>query len=712
MPKIKYIEQPDEKDCGPTCLAMISKYFGKNVSVPQLREYSKTDFQGTNILGLIEAGNHIGLNIEAYELDNIQEMSNHNLPVICHIINESGFEHYVILEKIKNDYVYIVDPAKGKQKLKNSIFYNQWTKIVLFVETSQTFNTKPLVSSVKNFYLNIFKNNQQFIWALILISILINVISILGSFYFQFLVDTIIPSNIIYNLNIISFGILMLYLVSLLSSFIRYQLTLNMGMRISKKLMLDYYEHVLNLPIGFFATRKEGEILSRLRDTDYVRDAFSSVTVSITIDALMVVFGSIILYIQNKYLFLIVVFLIPMYILLAYFFKKPFETYNKEEMEKNADLSSSFIEGIKGIDAIKSYTSEKKYFHKTLHTFDEFLDKVYKLGSYTNIQVSLKEFLKLFTSLVILWFGSSQVMLNKLNLGELLTFNALVVFYFGSIDRLIDTQPVIQSALVSTRRIIDILDLQVEKKSPNSDFLFQNQITFSQVSFQYGFRKEILKDINMKIPKGTSIGIVGESGSGKSTVAKLLLKYYSVNLGDILIDNKNIDDISYKALRKNIGYVPQEPFIFYGTVEENLKLGRDSSISDEDIISACKIAEAHEFITELPQGYETMLESGGNNLSGGQIQRLAIARAILKKPNILLFDEPTSALDSYTENKIIKNLDSLPYTKIIISHKLRLTQSCNNIIVMKDGEIIESGKHNELIKRKSYYYTLWDNQKI
>ncbi|MCI2921924.1 peptidase domain-containing ABC transporter [Staphylococcus hominis] len=712
MAKINYIEQPDEKDCGPTCLAMMSRYFGKKVSIAQLREYSGTDLYGTNILGMVKAGEKIGLELEGFEVEEIEEIPSNCFPAIFHIINDSGFDHFIIITKFLKNKAHIIDPAKGKYVLSKTELLDMWTKVILTVKPNEDFTKNSEELSIKKFYKEIFKKNTSFIFLIFIASILINGINILGAFYFQILIDIIIPSNIIHNLHIFSTGIAILYIISLVSSFLRYQLTLNMGIKISRQLMLNYYNHILRLPHRFFSTRKEGEILSRLSDTDHIREAVSSVTVSILIDSIMVIVGTIILFLQSPYLFFAIIWVIPIYIFLVLFFKKPFEKYNRQEMEANANLSSSFIEGIKGIDVIKSYTSENTYFKKTLSYFDIFLQKAYKLGTYTNIQLSLKEFMSLFTVLIVLWLGSYQVMEDKLSLGELLTFNALIVFYFNSIDKLLETQPTIQSAIVSTKRVLDILGLSKENNNKTLNFHFNKNIKFSNVSFRYGYRKKVLENLNFKINIGESIGIVGESGSGKSTIAKLLLDYYSIESGKITVDDQNLKNISSTSIRENISYVPQDNYIFFGTIIDNLTLGAPLDFSFDDIVKACKIAEAHDFIIHFPQGYNTMLESGGQNLSGGQIQRIAIARAILKNTKLIILDEATSALDSITESKILKNLKTINSTKIIISHKLRLTQNCNHIITMHNGKIIENGTHTSLLDNKSVYYNLWKNQKI
>lgn len=708
---MKYIEQPDEKDCGPTCLAMISQHYGKKLSVSKLREYCETDIHGTNVLGLIEGGSRIGFAIEGYELENINEIKNINLPCIVHIINEKGFEHYVVVTKLTKHHINYLDPAKGKIKMEKTKFKKQWTNILLSIEKNDSFNKNSERPSTISFFKEIFKENKSYVGFIFLSSIVVNIITIIGAFYFKILVDKIIPSTFLSNLHNLSIGILILYFTYLICSFFRYQLVLHMGLKINKTLMLDYYDHILNLPKKFFETRKDGEILSRFRDTDYIRSAFSSVTVTLLVDIFMIFIGFILLYNQSHTLFLIILIIVPFYLLTILSFKPSFEKYNREEMECNSELSSKFIEGIHGIDTIKSFNAEKFYSHKIKGYFNDFISKVYKLGLFSNIQASIKDFMHLITTLIILWVGSTKVINGEITLGELLTFNALAIYFFGPIERLVEAQNTLQSAIVATRRVIEILDLKKEEKSNyNYSKLNINNICFSKVSFRYGYRDNILSKINLNIEENQTLALVGESGSGKSTIAKLLLKYYLPTEGKILINNIDSQKINTSTLRNKIGYVSQNSYLFNGTIKENLLLNRD--IDATTIIKACKIAEIHDFIYSLPQGYDTMIENNGSNLSGGQIQRLSIARAILKKPQILVLDEPTSSLDISISNAIKRNLKSISCITIMITHDLNMAKNCDQIALISNGLILEKGLHSELLSKNNYYYNLWSYQNV
>lgn len=730
--KVKCIKQIDPKECGPVCMAMISDYYGFKVSVSKLREYGGTDLQGTNIKGIIKIGEYLGLDVKGVRAENPAALFNIELPAIAHIITTEGMTHFIIIEKIKNNKIYIVDPAKGKKKEELEDFVNYWTGVLLLIKRNQNFKKGDESIKFLPMIFRLLRPNRWLILGIFIASLFLNLCGFVSTFYFKFLVDDIVPNGLIKSLHIISIGILLIYIIQNILSFARSQLTLYLGMRTDKTLMVGYYNHVLSLPINFFETRKTGEILSRFMDANKIRDAVASAVVITLMDVVMLIVGSIILYLQNVTLFLITLLAVPIYILLAYSFQKKYNKYNEEQMEENAKLNSYLVESVRGISTIRSYTGEREVFIKVEHYFMEVLKKVFKLGKYTNIQSAIKGFLDLAISLFILWMGSKFVIEGAMTLGELLTFNALVIYFLGPIERIIELQPKLQSANIAAKRLGEILDLKAEDDSqygnPINTTILDNYLQQQQywdiknVSFGYGSRGKVLKNLNFKIFPKEHIAFVGESGSGKSTIAKLLVSYYQPDEGEIIVNGSKLENINKRYLRSKISYVTQNSFFFSASIRENLLYGIESVASEEKIIEACRNAEIHDFIEGLPLKYDTILEENGGNLSGGQLQRLAIAKALLKQPYLLILDEATSALDSTTEQKIIKNLRNLQLKIgngieekpmiITIAHRLSTIKHADNIIVLKEGEIIETGSHDDLLKNKNEYYELWKNQEV
>lgn len=450
-------------------------------------------------------------------------------------------------------------------------------------------------------------------------------------------------------------------------------------------------------------------------DASKVRDAISSATLTIMIDTIMMLAGGVILYTQSSLLFGITALMIPFYIVIVWGFHNSFDKLNRESMEKNAQLTSYIVESIDGIETVKAYNAESKSNFETEKKFVGLLKTVFKFGYMNNIQASLKGAVQMIGGVVILWVGAYQVIQGNMTMGQLLTFNALLAYFLEPIQNLINLQPTIQTAVVAADRLGEILDLEAEIL-PDEDKKIKpttlcGDIEFKKVGFRYGTREMVLKGIDLSIKQGEKIALVGESGSGKTTLIKLLMQLYTNEQGEILINDNNIKDININALREKIAYIPQDTFFFSGTIRENLCLGVDDQTELEHIVDACKVAQAHDFINRFPLRYNTMLEENATNISGGQKQRLAIARAILKKPDILIMDESTSNLDSTTEKAVSETINGFTdITTIIIAHRLSTIMRCDRIYVLDKGEVVEQGAHSELIAERGKYFELWKDQ--
>ena len=433
------------------------------------------------------------------------------------------------------------------------------------------------------------------------------------------------------------------------------------------------------------------------------------------IDTLMVIAGGIVLYTQNSSLFWLTVLLAALYAVIVFTFNKPFRNVNRHQMENNAQLTTYLVESLNGIETVKAYNAESQVYLETEQRFIKFLKSIFHGGWLYNLQSSFTGLIAGVGGIIILWFGAYNVIKGRMTVGQLLAFNALLVYFLDPIKNLLGLQPIIQTAIVAADRLSEILDLELEKGSEEEKKItldsLKGKIEFKDLDFRYGTRQLVLKNINLTIEQGEKVALVGESGSGKTTLVKLLMNFYPWEKGEILIDGNNIKDINLDYLREKIAFISQESFFFSGTIRDNLTLG-NPYVSLEEIIEAAKLAKAHDFINELPLRYNTVLDENGANLSGGQKQRPAIARAILKKPDIIIMDEATSNLDSITEKAIEKTIHELSdgITTIIIAHRLSTVMRCDKIYVLDKGEIVESGTHHQLINLKGRYYEFWKEQ--
>lgn len=716
------IKQHDITDCGAACLATISKQHGLKTSITKIREVAGTDKQGTNVSGVIKAAEQLGFSAKGVKGDKAAFFSEFPLPCIAHVIVDSALLHYVVVHKITKERVIIADPGKGIVRITPEEFFGeiheenkppkyQWSGVLILLTPTESFQTGDETKGLFQRFFHLLKPQKRLLLHVFIASLILTILGILGSFYFKVLMDDILADSLLKSLHIVSIGVILLNLFKVLLGAVRSHLLLYLSQKLDIVLLLGYYNHVLELPMNFFGTRKVGEIISRFNDASKVREAISGATLTIMIDTLMAIAGGIILYMQNGAMFGITIIVLILYFVIVFSFNKWYKQLNQKQMENNAQLTSYMIESLNGIQTVKAFNAERKVHLNTENKFIVLLRSIFKLSWVSNLQGSLVGFVELTGGIVILWIGGYQVIKGNLTIGQLITFNSLLTYFLNPVKNLINLQPQMQTAIVASDRLGEILDLELEKVKEDKKIAklsIDGDIQINDITFRYGTRRPILEHINMRIQKGERIALVGESGSGKTTLAKLLLNLYQPEKGEILLCDRNIQDIQLELLRSRIAYIPQETFLFSGSIMENLMLGAEDVTVDE-VIDAAQKAQAHEFINELPLRYETRLEENGSNLSGGQRQRLAIARAILRKPDILIMDEATSNLDSITERAIERTIEEhLKHTtQIIIAHRLSTIRHCDRIYVMEHGQIVEQGNHDQLLQQQGRYTRLW-----
>ncbi|MFQ7575129.1 MAG: peptidase domain-containing ABC transporter [Lachnospira sp.] len=722
------IKQHDITDCGAACLATICKQNGYGIGITKIREVAGTDKQGTNAYGVIKAAEELGFSAKGVKGNKEAFFSEFPLPCIAHVIVDGNLLHYVVIHKITKRQVIIADPGAGIVKLTPEEFFGevhdegkppkyQWSGILILLVKNETFTKGNETKGLFGRFFHLLLPQKKLLLHIFIASLVYTILGILGAFYFKELIDSVLPDGLGKTLMTLSIGVILLNVFKVVLSAIRSHLLLYLSQKLDIALLLGYYRHVLELPMNFFGTRRVGEIISRFNDAGNVRDAISGATLTIMIDTIMAVAGAVILCIQNVKLFVIAVIIVVLYVIIVLTFNKWYEKLNRKQMEDNSQLTSYMVESLNGIQTVKAYNAERKVKLETEIKFVKLLKSIFKLSWVSNMQSSFKIFVELVGGVIILWVGGVSVINGEMTIGALITFNSLLVYFLDPVKNLINLQPQMQTAVVAADRLGEILDLEAEKTEKESrkmaPLTLAGDIQIRNLDFRYGTRRQVLSDINLTIKKGEKVAFVGESGSGKTTLSKLLLHLYSPEKGEILINGNNIEDIRLECLRERIAYIPQETFLFSGSIYDNLVLGMDD-VDMDNVVEAAKLAQAHDFINELPLRYETRLEENGANLSGGQRQRLAIARAMLKKPDILILDEATSNLDSITERALDKTINefSKEMTTIFIAHRLSTIKDCDRIFVMDKGKIIEQGTHKELSESGGKYAELVRQQSL
>jgi len=712
--KWEYIPQVDEADCGVACLAMILKHYHAQVSIAHLRHLAKTNMEGTTALGLVKTAEQFKLEVQAIKADmSLFDIKDLQYPFIVHVIKDGDlFHYYVVLGKTKTHIIIAdPDPSVGIKRMSKKRFEKEWTGITLLMAPTTEFVP---VKEKKNNFLSLFPymfKQKKIVRNIVLASLLMTIIGICSSYFLQGIIDTYIPDGTYFTLSIIAIGLLIAYVFNSIFSYGEQFLLNVLGQRLSIDLNLKYIRHIFELPMEFFTTRRTGEITSRFSDASKVIDALATTVISLFLDLTIVILMGIMLAVQNVTLFLITIATLPLYMIVILGFTKSFNHLNNEQMESNAIVSSSIIEDIQGIETIKALNSEQTRYRRIDNQFVDFLRKSFKYSKTEALQEALKSFIQMSLNVVVLWVGSWIVMRNQMTIGELMTYNALLAYFVSPLQNIINLQPLLQSANVAQNRLNEVYLVHSEFRNNKTDINKVSQIDgsieYQNVSFKYGYGKNILQDIDLNISKGEKLAIVGMSGSGKSTLVKLLVSFFDPNGGKITINGIPTTAINKHTLRSYITYVPQTPYTFSGSIRDNLLLGSASNTTEADVIKACQLAEIEKEIENLPLKFDTELDENAKILSGGQKQRITIARALLSPANVLIFDESTSGLDSITEKKVVDNLMKLKdKTIIFIAHRLSVAKKANDIAVLDDGKIVEEGSYNDLMAQKGYYYDL------
>ncbi len=713
--KFCFVKQLDETDCGAACIAIIAKYHGKSISVTRIRNLAGTDSLGTTAKGIHRAASMLNMSCKTMISKEKKFNSDFNSPIVCQI-KRNGIEHYVVVLRAKRSRILVADPADKISWIRKQRFKEWWSGVFFVIEPIRGFENNKEDKAFFSRFFYLITESKAIVAETIIASFLLTVLGILGAFYFRFLIDDVIYSFLKTALVAISLGYLVAIIFQNILGYARNHLLMYLGNKMEVSLLLNYFRHILKLPLDFFMKRKNGEILSRLSDISSIKNALSGITVGVILDCVMLLFGGIVLFMFSPRLVFIA--MIPVIIsgIMVILFSSTFKRLIYSRAQIEAEKYSHFVESINGISTIKALSTEDDSYDKAEIKIIDAVQKSFELAKFSNIQSTLQTFLSQIGNLAVYWYGSVLIMRGNMSLGELISFVTLLGYFLGPLSRLITLQPQIQELSVSGKRLGEIFDLKEENEEQKGSFPLNENETFKKIviknlCFSYGTRGNTLENINLEINAGEKVAFVGSSGSGKTTLMKLLLKFYLPDRGEIILNSKNIIDCNTKDYRAIFGYVPQEILLFSGTIYENIAWGNYDA-SPEEIFKAAAAADALGFIEKLDDRFSTKVGEKGASLSGGERQRIALARVLLRHPKILILDEATSNLDSLSEASIMNTIEHLPdnTTTIIVAHRLSSIKNCDRIFVLDEGKIVESGKHEELLNKNSFYAKMWNSQ--
>ncbi|WP_313599323.1 peptidase domain-containing ABC transporter [Epilithonimonas vandammei] len=728
---LKFFSQYDLMDCGPACLAMVASYYGKNYGLRYLRERCFLTRDGVSLLGIIEASKKIGFSVVPGKLQ-VNDIDSKDLPCILHW----NKNHFVVLHKISRNFLTkkltykIADPGHGFVSLDNEKFKKSWLSdgkkgIALFLEPTDEFykQTPPTEEKISAKYLLKYlrPHQSQMGWMLFLLTL-----GTLSTLVFPILTQKLIDEGVSKkNLSVITLILLAqlaFFFGNIVINIFRNWIMLVVGTKINIQIISDFLKKLLKLPIKFFDTKLMGDFNQRIQDHERIESFLTSQSL-LTLFSIITftAFFGVLWYYDFRILAVYMILTIISVLWSLYWMKKRkiLDYFRFQQRSENQD---SIYEIINGVSEMKLNQFED--FKR--NEWENIQQKLFKINirilKLDQVQLSGFEFINQLKNILVTFLSAYFVIKGHMTLGALLSVSYIIGQMNSPVSQLINFFRSLQDAKLSLARLNEVQNNPEEEQENQVPLLskkyteqngIEKGIYFKNVSFQYEGPQSpyVLKEINLFIPDGKITAIVGASGSGKTTLMKMLLKFYEPVKGEIKFNHLNINEVSPTDLRKNCGVVMQEGFIFSDTIERNIATS-DENIDYEKLNKALETANIKSFVEELPLGLNTKIGASGNGISGGQKQRILIARAVYKNPHFILFDEATSALDAENEKIIHDNLQSFfkGKTVIIVAHRLSTVKNADQIIVLKNGEIVEQGNHHELVSKKADYFNLVKNQ--
>lgn len=725
--------QPDYKDCGPTCLRIISKFYSKTIPLKQIRNLSETTREGSSLLGLSDAAEKLGFRSLGVQIDFKTLTEEVPLPCIVHW----NKQHFVVVYKIatlrqaqgdSRYKVYISDPSYGLITYTKEEFIKSWIGenatenieegIALLLETTPAFfknefdeqESKASFSFLSKYVLKYKSLVIQLAIGLLAGSLL----SLILPFLTQSIVDVGIQNQDLNFIYLVLLAQVMLFLGKMGIEIIRSWILLHLSARINISIISDFFIKLMKLPISFFDTRMTGDIMQRINDHHRIEQLLTTSSLSTLFSLINLIIYSIILLFYDYRLFLVFFVGAFLYIIWITFFLKKRKELDYKRFSQVSQEQSKVIELINGMQEIKMHNAEKK------KRWDwEFLQvKLFKIQIRS---LSLEQwqsvgggFINQMKDILVGFLSAKLVLSGNLTLGMMLSVQYIIGQLNSPLLQLVDFIRQTQDAKISLERLGEIHDKEDEESSDEhyTSEIPEKDLEIKNISFRYvGSESFVFEGLNLNVPYQKTTAIVGASGSGKTTLLKLLMKFYEPNVGDITLGNTNLKNISPGIWRNHCGVVMQDGYIFNDTIAQNIAVGEDY-IDKQKLRKAVEIANIKDFVEGLPLSYNTKIGNEGVGVSGGQRQRLFIARAVYKSPEYIFFDEATSALDANNEKVIMENLEQFfkGKTAIVIAHRLSTVKHADKIIVLDKGKVVEEGNHSELVARKGEYYRLVKNQ--
>ncbi|EDM65960.1 RTX toxin transporter [Moritella sp. PE36] len=676
------------------CIHLLLKVLGENITVKAKQEYETRDFKRVRS----DIKKEFGVTIKVKKLKK-EKMNTSELPCIFKTCDGQ----YYILANSKVDQHLIQSPLSQTPEIwSDDKLCNLWAgEVILLSKKSMKFDI--------SWFIPAFLEHKKILSEILLFSFILQILALISPLFFQVVMDKVLVHQAWTTLDVLVFGLVVTGIFEVLLRGLREYLYAHTANRIDIHLGIKLVQHLFGLPLLYFKNRQVGTIVMRVRELDTIREFLTGSMFTLLVDALFMGVFIFVMHLLSPTLTLIFVASIPCYIVLAIWLT-PRMQQRVEVQYTHAAANTSFLtETISGAETIKSLAVEPRLQQRWDKQTTDMVASGYQTQLLSNKSNHFVQLFQKVTSVCILWVGATHVLDLKMTIGQLIAFNMMANHIAQPLSRLVELWGQFIQARVGIEKLGEMLNLPFEQSSGSQTPILNGDIVFRDVTFRYQpDEPPIINAFNLVIPAGQTLGVVGSSGSGKSTLARLLLRLYLPERGLISVGQYGLNDVDVTCLRQQIGVVQQENFLFNKTVRENIAQSLPSASLDE-VVEAAKLSGAHEFILKLPMGYDTVIAEGGSSLSGGQRQRLAIARTLLSDPKILILDEATSALDDESQTYIQANMAKVAKgrTVITIAHRLSTVRQCDQLIVLNEGEIVEKGSHEELLRIGHYYKQLW-----
>ena len=698
--RIRFQQQSEHSECGLACASMLIDFYVKNTKLSNLREKYGVPNGGYNLSQIQTILGEYHITSKAVKI-NAESVKALPMPFIAFW----NSKHFIIVEKVCSRYIQIVDPALGKMKISDGEFKEKFSKVALYVTSDS--RKKFEMPKFNNAIFTSINKNKSYLFKTLLVSLIMQCLSLFVPYAIQFIIDGT-ALNLIQSIGHLIISICLIILVYFFSNFVRTRIITTLQTSFDKEFLGKTIEHLLDLPYSYFVNRSKGELIYRINSNTYIRQILIEQVIGLVIDIFFFFLYLIAMFAYNTYLAVFTIMIAIILCIFSYINAKLNRKIDQNEIVVLTKSQDMINEIVNNIFTIKSTNSQKNMYVKWESNFEEQIKMEKKKAKYTSVLTNITQTIQTFYSLLIYAIGYTLYLQQQITIGGVVAFSVIGAAFLTPIISIMNSYSQFLLVKIYMDRLLDILETPTERSSLGEGFLsdFSGAVSLEKACYRYSrFSKEAVSDITLKIKPNEKVAIVGASGSGKSTLLKLAASLYQPTKGEVFYDSYNVKELDIQKLRESIGIVLQENVLFNGTFRENITMGR--TFSAKEIMKCIKATNLAELVESFPLGLETNISESGQNLSGGQRQKISIARTIISSPKVIFLDEPTSALDNDSERIVMDYLFSMPVTLVVVAHRLSTIQQFDRIIVMSEGKIVEVGTHKELLRNNSYYAKLY-----